>query len=275
MTDNDGAHSRHVLLRTHGVRIGIRTNDPALVEQVLAYGIPGAELIKNGTPEHMYSVEARTAERGTNWLVRCGPRTVVETDCGRHALDCLLAEIQITVAEEARNEVFVHAGAVGWGGRAIILPGRSFSGKTSLVLQLLRQGASYYSDEYAIFDPRGSVHPCARPLHIRSGDGGSVRLCPAAVPGFRIGSEPLDVALVVFSQYRPDAPWRAGRLTPGAALLGLLANTVCARKRPRESVHVLRRVALDSVAVRGCHGDSNAAAQRVLQMMEQVTKRGY
>ena len=71
------------------------------------------------------------------------------------------------IAEVARNRVFVHAGVVGWKGRAIVIPGRSYSGKSTLVSELIRAGAAYYSDEYAVFDSRGRVYPFAKPLEMR------------------------------------------------------------------------------------------------------------
>ena len=61
----------------------------------------------------------------------------------------------------------MHAGVVGWNGRALLLPGRTLSGKTTLVAELLRAGATYYSDELAVLDARGRVHPFPKPLAIR------------------------------------------------------------------------------------------------------------
>jgi hypothetical protein len=40
------------------------------------------------------------------------------------------------------------------------------SGKTILVRTLLAQGAGYMSDEYAVINPTGRVHPYARPLSV-------------------------------------------------------------------------------------------------------------
>ena len=58
----------------------------------------------------------------------------------------------------------VHAGAVLWGERALLLPGVTHAGKSSLVAELLRRGATYFSDEYALIDSEGRVHPYPRPL---------------------------------------------------------------------------------------------------------------
>lgn len=70
------------------------------------------------------------------------------------ALRALESDLQLHVAVRSRRFVFVHAGVVGWRGRAILLPGRSHSGKSTLVAALLEEGAAYYSDEYALIaDP--------------------------------------------------------------------------------------------------------------------------
>jgi hypothetical protein len=43
----------------------------------------------------------------------------------------------------------------------MVLPGKSFAGKTTLVAALVRAGAEYWSDEYAVLDANGDVHPYA------------------------------------------------------------------------------------------------------------------
>src|SRR5262249_36246454 len=78
------------------------------------------------------------------------------------------ADVQLHVAEMAPERVFVHAGVVAYQGRGILLPGRSFAGKSTLVRELVQAGAQYYSDEYAVLDADGAVHPYPRPLSIRN-----------------------------------------------------------------------------------------------------------
>ncbi|MGA9667893.1 MAG: hypothetical protein WBQ94_01725, partial [Terracidiphilus sp.] len=69
----------------------------------------------------------------------------------------------------------LHAGVVLCGKRALLLPGATHAGKSSLVAELLRQGATYFSDEYALIDSEGQVHPYPRPLLLRNG-------CPEQFP---------------------------------------------------------------------------------------------
>ena len=42
-------------------------------------------------------------------------------------VDTLETDIRFYIAEYAKRRVFVHAGVVSWKGRAILIPGRSFS----------------------------------------------------------------------------------------------------------------------------------------------------
>jgi len=88
-----------------------------------------------------------------------------------HVLRQVESEMQRIVAEEARTYHFFHAGVVEWGGKAVLIPGRTLSGKSSLVVEFLRAGASYYSDEYAVIDSRGRVHPFPRRVVTRDSKG--------------------------------------------------------------------------------------------------------
>lgn len=62
----------------------------------------------------------------------------------------------------------VHAGAVRIGGYAVLLPGSTNTGKSALVAELLRLGAEYLSDEYALIDAKGQVHSYPRPRLLRN-----------------------------------------------------------------------------------------------------------
>ena len=46
--------------------------------------------------------------------------------------------LMVHVANHAPDRVFLHAGVVGWRGHALVLPGTSFAGKTTLVAELVR-----------------------------------------------------------------------------------------------------------------------------------------
>src|SRR5207249_290373 len=86
-------------------------------------------------------------------------------------LQAFASDIERYIAEAARRKLFVHAGVVGWRGRAILIPNKTFTGKTTLVAEFVRAGATYYSDEFAVLDGQGRVHPFPRPLSLRANGG--------------------------------------------------------------------------------------------------------
>lgn len=183
------------------------------------------------------------------------------------ALVAFERRLKLFIAERARRRVFVHAGAVGWDGGAIVVPGRSTHGKTSLVAELVRRGATYYSDEYAVFDGCGRLHPYPVPLAIRLPGSQRQRRCPVESLGGRAGSRPLPVRLVLISRYRAGAPWEPRQLTPGQAVLELLEHAVAARHKPRIVVRTLEAATRDARILKGARGEAREVAPRLLALL--------
>src|SRR2546430_2563312 len=80
---------------------------------------------------------------------------------------------------------------------------------------LVRAGATYYSDEYAVLDRAGRVHPFARPIGLREGATGRQRKISVESLDGVSGAKALHVGLVVLSEYREGARFRPRRLTEG------------------------------------------------------------
>src|SRR6185295_11682383 len=110
-------------------------------------------------------------------------------------------------AEYAPNRVFIHSGVVGWHGKAILIPGRSYSGKTTLVKEFVQAGATYYSDEYAVLDSKGLVHPYPRALGVRETDAFNQTKYTIESLGGTAGRKPLPVGMVIVSQFKKTAKW--------------------------------------------------------------------
>jgi len=182
------------------------------------------------------------------------------------ALDGFESDLQLFVAETAPRRVFVHAGVVGWRGKAIVIPGRSFSGKTSLVAALVKAGATYYSDEYAVLDERGRVHHYARPLSIReNGHLERPKKYRVETLGGRMGVKPLPVAMVVVSKYKPGARWRPRGLSEGEGALELMSNTVSARRQPEAMLEAIRLVVSQARVLKGDRGDASEVVDFIFE----------
>jgi hypothetical protein len=251
----------------HGVRVGIRANTPAVLDDIEGRLPPGWVPRASSRVDCLYSIivgddRPRAGIRRFHLLYADAAR-LARTHQMAEVLQSFEADVEWSVAALAPKLVFVHAGVVGWRGRAVLIPGRSGSGKTRLVEALVRAGATYYSDEYAILDARGRVHPFARPLNRRNGSAAIERMAPAAL-GAQVGTAPLEAGMVLATRYEPGARWRPRRLSRGRAMIELLAHTLPARLRPSESLAAIARVARSAAAFKGVRGEAEDLARAVL-----------
>ena len=185
------------------------------------------------------------------------------------ALETFESDLHLYVAEMARRRVFVHAGVVGWKGQAILVPGRSYSGKTRLVAELVRAGAIFYSDEYAVLDGRGRVHPYTRALQIREDENGKQKKYPVDELGGQAGVKPLPVKLIMVSKYKRGAKWRPRALSTGQGVLELLNNTVSARRQPETAMAVLQETAKRALVLKGLRGEAREITEPLLAYLDQ------
>lgn len=252
---------------SHGVTIGVRTNDPALLERVPACFPTGWQ---EGSPRAVdlwYGLVSRPVEGGRRLLFQLheGPSQVDEGFRLTRLLDRMESAIRLQVGLRSPARLFVHAGVVAWNDRAIVLPGRSGAGKTTLVAAMVRAGAVYCSDEYAVLDDGGHVHPYTRPLAFRLGEHRRVQRSAESDLGGRSATGPLPVGLVVHTRYRPLAQWEPRTTSSGAGALALFANTLAARERPAFAFSVLSRALSGVVSLQGDRGEADAAAHAILE----------
>lgn len=262
----------------YGLRLGIRSNDAAIVpriEDLLPFGWTPTDGLE---VDHLMSVRvgdepgAGRRLRRKHLLYSDSTQIVGARELD-HVLDALRRELQLLVGECAREHVFVHAGVVGWNGRAIIMPGRTFTGKSRLVAALVSAGASYYSDEFAVLDTAGRVHPFARPISIRRDSDHVGEPVDPATLGGTVGQEPLPVGLVLMCRYRTGSRWRPRRLGGGNAVLDLLANTLSARRQPELVLPVLQQVATGAASYRASRDEADDVVPQILRLCERARRR--
>ena len=253
----------------YGHRIGVRVNDPAILELLPEYLPYRWKPSPAQTVERLYSLF--TSGRRKNPKFRqhhalfCGAECLARSLRLRDLLEALERDIRLFVAEHARHHIFVHAAVVGWNGRAIVIPGKSMSGKTSLAAEFVRAGAAYYSDEYAVFDEEGRVHPYAKPLSIRNTDGRSQTDCPVEVFGGRAGTRPICVGTVLATKYREGSQWRPRFVSQGMGVMSLLANAVGARNQPEKTIEVLGKALAQASVLKSVRGESIEVVESVIR----------
>ena len=254
--------------KCHGLRIGIRVSNGETMNRVLETLPPGWNPEISPVVDRLYSfvvggISPRSRARRFN-LLYAGPVLLSRTHDTQETLQALESDLRMYVAERARGKMFVHAGVVAWHGRAIVIPGRSYSGKSTLVAALVRAGATYYSDEYAVFDSHGHVHPYPVPLQIRTEPDGPGQKLDIEMHGGSVGKGPLPVGAIVVTRYEPGAGWRPRLASPGQGVLALLANTVAARRRPAQALRRFSLVAATAPVYRGTRGEADEVARSLL-----------
>jgi hypothetical protein len=241
---------------------------PDALQGVLDVLPPGWKPATTPVVDRLYSLVAGdAAPRGQTrryTLLYEGAVRLARTMDGDAVVEALERDLSLYVAEHARGLLFVHAGVVGWQGLAIVLPGPSYTGKSTLVAALLRAGATYYSDEFAVFDRCGHVHPFPRPLSLREQPGGRQKRYAIDIKG-GAGTKPLPVGLIAMARYRDGARWRPRPLSSGEAVLALLANTVSARRQPDVAFCTLQQVVARAQAVKGSRGEADDTVEALLR----------
>jgi hypothetical protein len=262
---------------SYGIKVGVRSNNAALMEHLLELLPPGWKAINHARTQRIYSVIAGEDKIASGSGKKSRSLNLLYADDHQLAkslkidgvLEKFEADLQLFVAESAERRVFIHSGVVAWRGKAILIPGRSFSGKTTLVAELVRAGALYYSDEYAVLDSRGRVHPYPKPLGIRKDSSFDQTKFPVESLGGAAGARSVPVGMIVVSRYKVGANWRPQRLSAGKSALELLSNAVPARKRPAAALDVLQKVVSAAPTLKGLRGDAAETARLILQRLDE------
>jgi hypothetical protein len=250
-----------VAVEAFGVTVAV-TADPEHFAAVSDFLPPGARTVTS-PPERGRFALVKDTDDGLLRVV-CDEQPIAGPFDLRLALGILDAELRMYIALHAPDHVFVHAGVVGVEDRAIVLPGRSFAGKTTLVAALVKVGAEYWSDEYAVLDANGLVHPYPKPLSVRINDTRETDERPVESLGGRAGDRPLPVAVIAFTNYRPGAAWALSARTAGEGAVKLLEHSIAARSRPEQVLAAARRAATNATVLEGERGDASQAATALL-----------
>lgn len=252
------AHHIHQNFTAFGVSFHVAASDAELWSSLttfLPYGSRPCQDAAESSRAYSFVREGETYSlRSAGILVRRGSLPQV--------LQAFESDAQLFIAEHSPCGIFVHAGVVGWKNRALLFPGRSLSGKSTLVAELLRAGATYYSDEFAVVENDGRVLPYPRLLSLRQEDG-STRKVEATTFGAETGEQALPVGAIFVCRFEAGAVWNPRGISPGEALLALLDNTVAARSRAPEVMQTLKKVVASSPAYQSPRGEAETIVSEI------------
>jgi hypothetical protein len=186
----------------------------------------------------------------------------------QHAALAAVKALDDSIVHRMKTFRAVHAGAVFVEGRALLIPGSSHAGKSSLVAELLRRGASHFSDEYALIDNAGLVHSYPRPLLLRAGGPMQSLVLPQELNA-SFATEPAPVGWVVALEYVPGGAWSIRPISQGEGVMLLLRHTPHEMDQAPEMLDFFLRVASNAICFTGQRGEASDAATRIIDLIRQ------
>jgi hypothetical protein len=249
------------IYETYGLRIAISTTNDSLCSE-LESRLPPKRNRYDGT-EHDTCFHLECTNEASDFLLYQNDRLLSAPGALADVLEHFESAVGLWVAEHTPDYVFVHAGCVVFNDKAIVIPGKSYSGKTTLVKAFLDAGAIYYSDEFSVIDKEGLVHPYPRNIALRDQGQNWCRIVPDSI-GAKVGHAPLPVGLVLQTKYNGASVWCPEKMGPGQILLSLLENTVSAQAQPNQALQVLSKVAAQAD---GFSSKRSEAAELVSQLV--------
>jgi hypothetical protein len=251
----------------HGVTFTVSSPDADMVaafdDLLVDFGSGG---VSQEPPSIRFAVEATrpdgTAE--TWYRVTAGDDIVYTSLLEGSLVSHLLMDVNARAAAACRNDATVplHAGTVAGAFGAVVLPGASHSGKTTITTALSAAGHRFVADEVSRLDPEQlTIAPYGKPVALRSA---SVELLAPTIarlrrPGSRfeiderfvppselgpsttggataptrgVAARPVEVSAIVFPRYDAAGPHRFAPLGPAETLERLMQCTLGVASTP-------------------------------------------
>jgi hypothetical protein len=261
-----GVYPYHVRLGAWGYVIELRSDSQQVIDQLLSR-LPANFEQAEGRPDVEFLMCTRPTREKPAGTYRNGQFiSEIYNPVGEDLWDEAERAVNLEIASYCPDHVFVHAGVVALHDACIVLPGRTRSGKSELTRAMVELGATYLSDEYAVIDQAGLVHPYARALSQRK-NYRRVRT-PAPQLGWLNGQGPLPIAALVVTQFEAGHNWEPQTISRGQAVWSMFHNTVSATISPALAMQILpKSLQPCSHCYQGPRGEATDTASRILKQV--------
>ena len=273
MAISDRLGDNQINIRAYGVGVGIRagqTFDLSRIAGQLEKILPcGFDYIRENEIEHLLEINL---ERDGEFRISREKEILASGRGADNLFDLIESQIRLTFAEFAKERLFLHAGVVAWRGRGLIIPASSFAGKTTLVAELIKRGALYYSDEYAVLDRAGLVYPYPKMLSLRGVIDEYKQFDVSAKSlGARTGREPIPVGLVLISHFDKNkasaAEFKPEILSAGQGIIEMLAHSISIRNNPNFALEVLNKISTRAIIAKSRRGEAEFFVSHLLKYL--------
>lgn len=256
---------------SYGVKIRVECNDDELFEKAVTVVrrslLERISLIDRDRADHIFTLR----KDGSRLYMDLDGEDLGDGETEWIFLKYFDTRIRLLVAEFAVGYVFMHAGVVAWNDKVIVIPADSFSGKTTLVAEFIKKGAVYYSDEYAVLDGDGRVHPFPRSLSMRDKSGNYLKTDVSAESlGGTIGLDPKPVSLVLFTEYRAGARWKPVILTSGVGVMKMMTQAISLRFNSKFTLEVLNKIAGRAIILESLRNNAKNSVNKIVDFVDNL-----
>lgn len=226
-------------------------------------------VVENHEIEPEHSLSAVRLDNGNVHFYRNSDEDLSYSKDDKIGLKYFDSVLRLTVFEYTTDFVFIHAGVVAIDDSAIIIPGMSHSGKTSLVREFLKLGAEYYSDEYAMIGEDGMIYPYPRPLSIRDkslSDEYEIEVSHKDL-GAKVGTLAIRAGLVLFTKYESGAAWNPQPLSISNGILRLIPHVISIRKNTKNALSLLNLAFENARMITTLRDEAEIAAVNIINSL--------
>lgn len=212
---------------------------------------------------------------------------IYEGDPGT-ALRLLMSTINMAAVASLDGALMVHASVVGDDHGAIVIPGPSGTGKSTMAAALVDRGLRYLSDEIAPIVTGGMVVPYPKPLMVGGMSFDEVEalrpmdLCDGTFDVWFLDprrfsggyeSRPQPIRAVVSLEYVPRATVEISQMTPGETTAVLACNAFNMARSGRDGLELAAGAARYARGVRILHGGASSAVDHIIEVMRRSNER--
>lgn len=258
----------------YGLGCRLYFDNPKLSAKLIHLLPPYHQLLKNRSPEQIFRLITIMGEEA-NGLFWNDERILQFQSIDETVFEAIESKIQYLMAAALPPKMYLlHAGAISIGEIGILIPGNSFSGKTTLTREFLKAGAEYFSDDCAIIDQNGMLYPYSKTLSIRNGFEQG-KIVEAESIGAKMASQPVPVRLIILAEYAEGSTWINSEITQGKAVWELSKNLFFPTTMtlyPKETLQTLANVANRSKTFYGKRGEAREVVRQVLTEIERLNR---
>ena len=259
----------------HGLKCGLDFDDLNLYDELIKLLPPYHELSEFEGADQIFKLVTKATGR-INGLYLNDERIQQFSELDEKAFEVIESKIQFSMAVTLPpRRYFLHAGAVALNNVGIIIPGSSFSGKTTLTKEFLKAGAEYYSDDCAVIDNFGNLYPYSKTLSVRNSFQES-EIVKAESVGAVTGRESVPIRLIFLTEYKKDYTWKSHKITEGEAVWELSKNLFYPASMtlyPAETFRALANIVNQSKILGGKRGEAVEVVKTVLTNFEEMLER--